>query len=96
MPHTLSPDLCNLYPPAARHYNNSDLSIWLSVDPMSDKGGYIKGEGYMPSLPKHQLMAKMAHEESPYTFVLLQSTQSVYLISVICPFSTCFTPASSK
>ena len=36
MPHTLSPDPCNLYPPAARHYN-SDLSIWLSVDPMSDK-----------------------------------------------------------
>ena len=28
---TLSPP-----PPTARHYN-SDLSIWLSVDPMSDK-----------------------------------------------------------
>ena len=36
MPHTLSPDPCNLYPPLARYYN-SDLSIWLSVDPMSDK-----------------------------------------------------------
>ena len=36
MPHSLSPDPCNLYPPLARHYN-SDLSIWLSVDPMSDK-----------------------------------------------------------
>ena len=36
MPHYLSPDPCNLYPPQARHYN-SDLSIWLSVDPMSDK-----------------------------------------------------------
>ena len=36
MPHTLSPDPCNLSPPSERHYN-SDLSIWLSVDPMSDK-----------------------------------------------------------
>ena len=36
MPRTLSPDPCNLYPPLARYYN-SDLSIWLSVDPMSDK-----------------------------------------------------------
>ena len=36
MPHTLYPAPCNLYPPAARHYNSS-LSIWLSVDPMSDK-----------------------------------------------------------
>ena len=36
MPRTLSPDPCNLKPPPARYYN-SDLSIWLSVDPMSDK-----------------------------------------------------------
>ena len=36
MPHTLSTDPCNLTPPPARYYN-SDLSIWLSVDPMSDK-----------------------------------------------------------
>ena len=36
MPHSLSPDPCNLYPPLERHYN-SDLSIWLSVDPMLDK-----------------------------------------------------------
>ena len=36
MPRTLSTAPCNLYPPLARHYN-SDLSIWLSVDPMSDK-----------------------------------------------------------
>lgn len=32
----LPPDPCNLAPPPARHYH-SDLSIWLSVDPMSDK-----------------------------------------------------------
>ncbi len=36
MSHNLSPDPCNLYPPSERHYNSS-LSIWLSVDPMSDK-----------------------------------------------------------
>ena len=36
MPYSLSTDPCNLYPSAERHYN-SDLSIWLSVDPMSDK-----------------------------------------------------------
>ncbi len=36
MPYTLSPDPCNLTPPPARYYN-SDLSIWLSVDPMADK-----------------------------------------------------------
>jgi len=36
MPHTLSTEPCNLYPPSERHYN-SDLSIWLSVDPMADK-----------------------------------------------------------
>ncbi len=36
MPHDLSPDLCNLNPPSERHYNSA-LSIWLSVDPMSDK-----------------------------------------------------------
>ena len=36
MPHTLSTAPCNLYPPSERHYNSS-LSIWLSVDPMSDK-----------------------------------------------------------
>ena len=36
MPRTLSPATCPLYPPSARHYN-STLSIWLSVDPMSDK-----------------------------------------------------------
>ncbi|MBR1992272.1 MAG: hypothetical protein IJ986_08370 [Bacteroidales bacterium] len=33
---TLSPDSCSLYPPSARYYNPA-LSIWLSVDPMSDK-----------------------------------------------------------
>lgn len=32
----LPPDPCNLAPPPARHYH-SDLSIWLSVDPMADK-----------------------------------------------------------
>lgn len=36
MPHHLSPEPCSLPPPSARHYH-SDLSIWLSVDPMSDK-----------------------------------------------------------
>ncbi|MCR5114671.1 MAG: hypothetical protein K6A95_03215 [Bacteroidales bacterium] len=36
MPHTLSPDPCNLYSPPARYYH-STLSIWLSVDPLSDK-----------------------------------------------------------
>ena len=36
MPHTLSTDPCNPPPPTARYYN-SDLSIWLSVDPMADK-----------------------------------------------------------
>jgi len=36
MPRTLSPEPCSLYPPSAR-YHNSSLSIWLSVDPMSDK-----------------------------------------------------------
>ena len=36
MPHTLSPDPCNLYSPLARHYHPT-LSIWLSVDPMADK-----------------------------------------------------------
>ena len=36
MPHNLSPDPCNLYSPAARHYHSA-LSIWLSVDPMADK-----------------------------------------------------------
>ena len=36
MPHNLSLDPCNLYPPSERHYNAA-LSIWLSVDPMSDK-----------------------------------------------------------
>ncbi len=36
MPHHLSPEPCSLPPPAARHYH-STLSIWLSVDPMSDK-----------------------------------------------------------
>ncbi len=37
MPHHLSPSSPTFPPPpAARHYN-SDLSIWLSVDPMSDK-----------------------------------------------------------
>ena len=36
MPHTLSPHPCNLTPLTARHYNSA-LSIWLSVDPMSDK-----------------------------------------------------------
>ena len=36
MPHNLSISWLQFSPPAARHYN-SDLSIWLSVDPMSDK-----------------------------------------------------------
>ena len=36
MPRTLTTAPCSLYPPLERHYN-SDLSIWLSVDPMSDK-----------------------------------------------------------
>ena len=36
MPHTLPTAPCNLYPPLARHYHPT-LSIWLSVDPMSDK-----------------------------------------------------------
>ncbi len=39
---TLSPAPYNLYPPSARHRHSgfagtSTLSIWLSVDPMSDK-----------------------------------------------------------
>ena len=36
MPHNLSPFSFQFSPPSARHYN-SDLSLWLSVDPMSDK-----------------------------------------------------------
>ena len=32
----LTPAPCNMAPPAARHYHPT-LSIWLSVDPMSDK-----------------------------------------------------------
>ncbi len=36
MPHNLSPFNFQFSPPAARHYH-SDLSIWLSVDPMADK-----------------------------------------------------------
>ena len=36
MPHNLSPFSFQISPPPARHYH-SDLSIWLSVDPMSDK-----------------------------------------------------------
>ena len=36
MPPHLSPEPCSLPHPSERHYN-SDLSIWLSVDPMSDK-----------------------------------------------------------
>ena len=36
MPHNLSTDPCNLNPPSERHYNAA-LSIWLSVDPRSDK-----------------------------------------------------------
>ena len=36
MPHTLTTAPCNRYPPSARHYHPT-LSIWLSVDPMSDK-----------------------------------------------------------
>ena len=36
MPCHLPTAPCNLYPPMERHYH-SDLSIWLSVDPMSDK-----------------------------------------------------------
>ena len=36
MPRHLSPETCSLNPPPAR-YHNSALSIWLSVDPMSDK-----------------------------------------------------------
>ena len=34
------PTPCSLYPPSARHYN-SDLSIWLSVDPMADRYLYL-------------------------------------------------------
>ena len=36
MPHPLSPDTCTPPSPSARHYHPT-LSIWLSVDPMSDK-----------------------------------------------------------
>ena len=36
MPHNLSISRFQFLPPAERHYN-SDLSIWLSVDPMADK-----------------------------------------------------------
>ena len=36
MPHNLSPFSSQFSPPQARHYNSA-LSIWLSVDPMSDK-----------------------------------------------------------
>ena len=36
MHHNLIPVHCNLYPPMARYYNAA-LSIWLSVDPRSDK-----------------------------------------------------------
>ena len=36
MPHTLSIFRFQFSPPSERHYN-SDLSIWLSVDPMADK-----------------------------------------------------------
>ncbi|MCR5115364.1 MAG: hypothetical protein K6A95_06775 [Bacteroidales bacterium] len=36
MPHNLSPFSFQFSPPPARHYH-STLSIWLSVDPMSDK-----------------------------------------------------------
>ena len=36
MPHNLSPFSFQFSPPSARHYH-SDLSIWLSVDPMADK-----------------------------------------------------------
>ena len=42
MPHNLSPFRFQFSPPAARHRHSgfagtSTLSIWLSVDPMSDK-----------------------------------------------------------
>ena len=36
MPHNLSPFSFQFSPPPARHYH-SDRSLWLSVDPMSDK-----------------------------------------------------------
>ena len=50
MPYTLSPDPCNLYPPSARHYNSS-LSIWLSVDPMSDKYPGVSPYAYCGNNP---------------------------------------------
>ena len=37
MPHNLSTSCPTFPPPPAARYYNSDLSIWLSVDPLSDK-----------------------------------------------------------
>jgi len=50
MPRTLSPDPCNLYPPSARYYN-SDLSLWLSVDPMADKYPNLSPYAYCANNP---------------------------------------------
>ena len=50
MPYTLSPEPCNLNPSSARHYN-SDLSIWLSVDPKSDKSPGVSPYVYCGNNP---------------------------------------------
>ena len=50
MPHNLSPFSFQFSPPLARHYH-SDLSIWLSVDPMSDKYPGVSPYAYCANNP---------------------------------------------
>ena len=50
MPHTLSIFRFQFSPPSERHYN-SDLSIWLSVDPMSDKYPGVSPYAYCANNP---------------------------------------------
>jgi len=50
MPHNLSPFSFQFSPPLARHYNSS-LSIWLSVDPMSDKYPGVSPYAYCGNNP---------------------------------------------
>jgi hypothetical protein len=50
MPHNLSPFNSQFSPPPARHYHPT-LSIWLSVDPMSDKYPGVSPYAYCANNP---------------------------------------------
>ena len=71
----LTPAPCNMAPPAARHYHSS-LSIWLSMDPMSDKYPSTSPYTYCANNPVRLVDPNGRDVVNPYT-AKVEETQNI-------------------